>query len=157
MPEEDLRKQEVVLRQYDIIMAHLRFDHTLFWTRFGFLLVSQIGMLGFFQSTFAATQANLSSNALLVCVVLPLVGLVLVYLFHCISVISYSWIEHWISNLNLIEPVAFGDIKLFRDFSPPIKLGTSSARQLATRFMYLFGCLWLAALFMVIMRATCLF
>ncbi len=157
MLKEDLHKPEVVLRQFDIMMAHLRFDHTLFWTRFGFLLVSQIGMLGFFLSAFAATQANRSPSALLVCVVLPLVGLALVYLFHCIGAISHSWIEHWIDNLKRLEPVAFGGIHLFRDFSPPTRLGTSSARQLATRFMYLFGCLWLAALFMVIMRATSLF
>src|SRR5205085_2093509 len=46
-PVENLLRADV-LKQYEIIVGHLRFEHTAFWTRFGFMLVAQTALLGFF-------------------------------------------------------------------------------------------------------------
>ena len=89
-----MNETELALKRYDTIMGHLRFDQTLFWTRFGFLLASEIGIFGiFFKYAFAFESTPTKSHNIFL-MALPLIGILLVMLFSFISNISSKWISH---------------------------------------------------------------
>jgi hypothetical protein len=144
---------ETALKRYEVVMAHLRFDHTVFWTRFGFMLVSQVGMFGIFINLLLATRGLPAHVGLWSCLPVCAVGLILVGLFDGLRVISSWWIERWIKILKANEAAAFGDIELFRNASPPCCLKAVGARQLAAHFMHLFAAIWVGAVATTVIRA----
>ena len=127
------------LKRYDVIMAHLRYEHTVFWMRFGFMMITQI--LGFFVNVIFSTMGKPYSIGIPSRIPFCVLGILLVVLFYRLRNISDWWISHWISILEQIEPKAFGDFKLFREVNPP-----GSARNISTYFIYLFSIIWLLSI-----------
>lgn len=137
-PVENLARADV-LKQYEIIVGHLRFEHTAFWSRFGFMLVAQTALLGFYSQTLLEHLRTPRPQTLAAGGVFVLAGLVLACFFSRIHAAADWWVDHWTALLCRIEGAAFGPLVLLRGVTPP-----SSSRRWAGRVFTVFIALWLA-------------
>lgn len=136
-----LKRHGNALKRYDVIMAQLRYDYSAFWTRFGFMIVSQIATFSLFINVYLATSEWNLSPKLLARLPFCVIGLLLVWFFYRLHRITDWWIRHWIVMLENIEGDAFGEMELFRNVKPP-----GSARTESSYFIWLFCLAWVVAL-----------
>ena len=131
----------LALQYYEVLIAHLRGNHEIFWKRFGFMLVAEVAALGFFANLFAEAirDPNLAKSLFAVVALLGLcfAGIVIVLLFDRLYYITAWWTERWLTILKSIEPAAFENVELFRNATAP-----GSARESARHIMLLLGLLW---------------
>jgi hypothetical protein len=138
-PPAEILSRADVLKQYEIIVGHLRFEHTAFWTRFGFLLVAQTALLGFFSQALLEHLRTPRPHTLAAAAVFVVAGVVLAFFFSRIHAAADWWVDHWTALLCRIEGAAFGPLVLLRGVSPP-----GSSRQWAGRVFAVFIALWCA-------------
>jgi hypothetical protein len=142
----------LAFQRYEALMAHLRGDQEIFWERFGFMLVAEVIILGFFFNLFieAIKDPNLAKSpfAIAALLVLCLVGIIIVLLFDRLYHITAWWIDRWLTTLKSIEPMVFENVEVFRNVTAP-----GSARQSARHIVILCGLLWAILGLAVVWRA----
>jgi len=114
----DAKDIDVAVRRYDTLMQQNRFEHTSFWSRFGFMMVSQMALLGFFLRAIAdaALQSDLTSVVMSLLLAIPLLalGLLLIGRFERLHHITHWWIKRWLKLILEHEDAAFGDMEIVR-------------------------------------------
>jgi hypothetical protein len=148
----DKGNKELILKQYDILMQQNRFEHTSFWTRFGFMMISQMALLGFFLNLLLNGLKETNPRYLLLTLPLCLVGLTLVYFFYRLQKITKWWVDRWLELILRLEQGAFADINVVRKAS---EQSPGSVRRVATWFTSLFAIIWSLAVITIIFLVTC--
>ncbi len=144
---DEKANNDSALKRYDILMQQNRFEHTSFWTRFGFMMVSQMGLLGFFLNMFLGSLKEPNRLYLLSSLPLCIVGLFLVKYFIELHKITKWWVDHWLSLIEGMEKNAFGDLYVVRGAR---KQSPGSLRIVAKRFVRLFAVIWCLAIVFII-------
>lgn len=141
------------LRRYEVLMQQNRFEHTSFWSRFGFMLISQIALFGFFLNL--AYQGWRAQGSTGVWLLLPLcvIGLAMVALFYRLHMITAWWIDRWLKLIRANEEAAFGHVEVARGTDPP-NGPPGSVRKTALAFTALLGALWILAATIVVSLAV---
>ncbi len=141
MPEKpDYESTKIALSRYDIAMSHLRFELNQFWTRFGFMMVSETALLGFFFVILV--DAVPEPKLVRLVLALPICGVALSLLgyFRSLHGITAYWINRYLKVLDKYEPAAFDDFpmgrKEVRDAAP------GHLRDVAMRVIALLVVLW---------------
>jgi len=138
---KDLSDVLLALQRYETVMAHLRYDQEMFWERFGFMLLSEVAVLGFFFGIVGndMNPADMLGNQIIAGALLgmPVVGASIIVLFFILSRISSAYVNRWIDTLKTLEPLAFDEIVLFGK-----KAHAWSARFVAYIFMALLLVAW---------------
>jgi hypothetical protein len=128
------------LKQFDILIGQLRFEHTIMWTRIGFMMVAQAALLGFFASAVDKIEKVETWPGwvrLLVELAFPFVGFSLVVIFWQMKVATDWWTHRWYGLLEGREKAAFDDVDLFRNLpvEPPLRWWPQTIRPAAVEVM----------------------
>ncbi len=94
--------------RYKLLLEHHRWEHSSLWTRFGFLLVSQITLFVFGVSSF------IRSNGHYIVILFPIVAICLAYWFKRVFRVTYWWVDEWKKELKKIESAAIGELEISR-------------------------------------------
>ncbi|MDI6767308.1 MAG: hypothetical protein QME52_10845 [Bacteroidota bacterium] len=147
-------KNDFKLKQYDILMQQNRFEHTSFWTRFGFMMVSQIGLLGFFLNMIlVVVHKDYNLRYLLLTLPLSVVGLISVLFFFKLHSITKWWVDRWLKLIVGLESEAFGELNVVRGGRQE---APGSVRNVAKWFLILFTVIWSVSIVIVLILASCL-
>ena len=150
MPGNDSPNRNEQYR-YKLLFEHYRWEHSSFWVRFGFMLLSQMALLGFCLNFHARLCAKPDSFMSIFALAFPIVGLILVVLFFRLQLITKWWIDKWIPKLQELEPNAIGDLEISRLI--PKAFGKTRKIALLINFLFLF--VWGVILLVSIGRIWC--
>jgi hypothetical protein len=129
------QKQELALKQYDIVVKLVITDTQLYWTRSQLFLVSNTGLAGFALTGYIALDSHAGVAQLLALMVVAITGLMMCAIWRETLERGRKWMDHWEEILRGWESDAFGAVTLYRGW-PPKKSTT------ALRTMWLFLLLW---------------
>jgi hypothetical protein len=150
---DDKDTSDSMLKRYDILMQQNRFEHTSFWTRFGFMMISQIGLFGFFINMILDVLKGSDRHYLLLSLPLCFVGMTLVIFFFKLHEITDWWVNRWLKLIESHEQEAFGDTKVVRGGRQE---APGSVRRVAKWFVVLFTFIWYAAAIAIITLVACM-
>jgi uncharacterized protein involved in cysteine biosynthesis len=140
-------EQKIALEQFRNVVGYLQYENMAYWTRSGFLLATQAALLGFSARVVPTSTNALSAPAIAICVCLAVVALIICWIGLKMINNSITWIDRWIQILREIEPLAYGDRKVFRgtetSYGDP---GKHFARDTAKYLIFVFVVAWLALL-----------
>jgi hypothetical protein len=140
-------EQKIALERFRNVVGYLQYENTVYWTRSGFLLASQAALLGFGARVLPTSTGSNNASAIAICMVLALVALVICLIGLRMVDNSVTWINRWISILREIEPLAYGDMRVFRDTEASSEIpGKHFARDTAKYLIFVFVVAWLALL-----------
>lgn len=134
---------KIALEQFRNIIGYLQYENTAYWTRSGFLLASQAALLGF-SARIVPTTAHVDNvPSMVISIALALLALAICWIGLKMIENSVTWINRWIGILEQIEPVAYGEIKVFRDLESPNDGPMSHfSRETAKYLIYVFVIAW---------------
>jgi len=136
-----MAESNLSLEQFKIVIEHLRFDHTLFWTRFGFMMISQTTLVGFFANALLSPRTLTLGTRTLFCVSTSVIGLVLTCLWWSLLSSTRWWVEHWLGIIRQNEEHLFGETILLRPPQNPLNT-PKSLRSIGLQFLYVFALVW---------------
>jgi hypothetical protein len=151
MADADNARQATAIRQYDILMKQNRFEHTSYWSRFGFMLISQMALLGFFMSILASAFNSDRVFESALCLPLAIVGLVLLYYFRRLHLITGWWIHRWLDLIVQHEEAAFGDAQIVRGANDKAQMEVGSVRRTAMKLIAVLTWIWIAGVVGILM------
>jgi hypothetical protein len=105
---------DTALKRYDIVMSHLRFEHNQFWTRFGFMMVSETALLGFLVLLLINAVPGPKLGPLVFAVPISVMAITLLLHFRRLHDITAYWIQHYLEIIDNLEPQAFGELEVGR-------------------------------------------
>jgi hypothetical protein len=157
------------LKRYEILMAYLAYENTIYWGRTNLILVAEAALLGFTATIIAGNvsasspanapspSASWSLERTIVVGALSLAGFILAIVWHKALVLGNYWINHWHQVLLQLEEVAFPpNVRVLRDrvergADEPIK--GERIKDLAYVIGYTFLALWVVLLVVFILHA----
>jgi hypothetical protein len=131
---------ELSRKRYDIVLKHLAYENTAYWTRSQLFLVANAALIGFALKEIPTSLVGVSKTRLVTLLVCSVVGILLAVLWIYGLKAGQGWINHWVAALKSWEGSAFGDVNLLR--SRPD--GVPSATRIARMTSLLFAVLWSA-------------
>jgi hypothetical protein len=103
---------DIALRRYEILIKYYIYENTVNWSRHQFFAALGAGLLAFFVS---ALSLKLKFWATIVAGL----GIVQAILWILTGIAALYWMERWDKLCRHLEPIAFGDIEVFRNSVPP--------------------------------------
>ena len=127
------------------MLRHYRWEHSSLWVRFGFMLVSQIALLGFFTNFFARyLQSDVSVQGTIISLLFPAAGLIFVRLFRQVQEVTNWYSDQWLKALKDLEGKAVGGLKITRRTSA----APGSTRYMAKMVNTSLLLIWIVVLFL---------
>jgi hypothetical protein len=130
---------EMALKRFDALFRYLAYENTVYWTRSQFFLFANIGLLALTANKFPIDGKSPSLAGVLILAAPVAIGFLTSLLWLVIMRKAEKWIDHWVGLCIELEPLAFGDQKVWRE-TPETGL-----KSIAKVIACLFIVLWVAA------------
>jgi hypothetical protein len=115
MSEIEEKERDLALRRYDTILKFHIYESTIYWTRNQFFGLLNAALLAFFAAVYRDGKYEL--------IFITTLGAVTSLLWVCTIFVSDDWLRRWQSICVQLEPLAFGDIDIFRNIGTPGRWG----------------------------------
>jgi hypothetical protein len=139
-------EKEFAIRRFDTLTRYYSYETTMYWSRSQFFLVANAALLGFAASNLIRATVDHPYLLGLLCAF----GAVLSLFWYLTLRAGQYWTERWERVCIALEPMAMGDVEVFRNCRPTWHIST---KKMARITAWLFIIVWIAAMLYSV-RAT---
>jgi hypothetical protein len=145
--QQKLDSEKLALERYRNVIGYLQYENGIFWTRVGFIIAAQAGLIAFDVQLLFSVLQKPNSLAFWFVGGICVLGLAICFIGLRTTSGSKRWIYRWRDILLKLEPDAYGEIEVFRgtENSAP-GLPRHSTREAANHLLYVFVASWLVLL-----------
>ena len=147
-PDFKIAERELSLKRYGQVLGYMQYESNIFWVRSQHFLTAHAFLFGFVLANMPVTSTSITWARIYTLAGASIGGICLAHLWRQALRAGKYWLAHWTDILRKLEPAAYGNILVHREFPP--KPNYVGATNVAKRTADLFFILWLLTSFYIV-------